>query len=288
MKKTAAEYCQSFHITREDVEIIQQAGKLIAPKLNDIISKYTAWLHSDEGLMSILGGAAGATRNAQLKKEHWASVFGANIDADYIDLRYRLGYHHADIGMSIEQHFSIVTQFVYLFENAFEELNIVSAELHKAFTKFVNLDLSIVLQAYSAAHDRIIHAQTEAILAMSAPIAQLWTGILFLPLLGIVDSKRAHDVMSTMLTKVATLHAKIFILDISGIAVVDTAVANHFIKIARATRLMGCRTLISGISPAVAQTIVELGIDVADLSTTSSMQDAIRLAFSMTGIREIC
>ena len=86
------------------------------------------------------------------------------------------------------------------------------------------------------------------------------------------------------LEKIAESQARIFILDISGVGVVDTAVANHLIKISRATRLMGCECVISGVSPSIAQTIVDLGIDVGDVKTTSTMKDALATAFKQLGM----
>jgi rsbT co-antagonist protein RsbR len=91
--------------------------------------------------------------------------------------------------------------------------------------------------------------------------------------------------MDTTLKKIADTHARIFILDISGVGVVDTAVANHLIKITKATRLMGCESTISGVSPAIAQTIVELGIDIGSVKTTVTMKDALRDAFATLGAR---
>jgi rsbT co-antagonist protein RsbR len=85
--------------------------------------------------------------------------------------------------------------------------------------------------------------------------------------------------MNATLEKIAQSQARVFILDISGVGVVDTAVANHLIKISRATRLMGCESIISGVSPAIAQTIVDLGIEVGDVKTTATMKDALGMAF---------
>jgi rsbT co-antagonist protein RsbR len=104
-----------------------------------------------------------------------------------------------------------------------------------------------------------------------------------LPVVGIIDSKRAQDIMHAMLSMIRETKAKVFILDISGVAVVDTAVANHLIKITKATRLMGCECTISGVSPSIAETVVELGIDVGNVSTTASLQDALVFAFAKTG-----
>jgi len=104
-----------------------------------------------------------------------------------------------------------------------------------------------------------------------------------LPVVGIIDSRRAQDIMAAMLAKIAETRSRVIILDISGVAVVDTAVANHLIKITKATRLMGCECTISGVSPAIAQTIVELGIDVGDVKTTATLQDSLVDAFKRTG-----
>jgi rsbT co-antagonist protein RsbR len=114
---------------------------------------------------------------------------------------------------------------------------------------------------------------------MSTPVTQIWEGILLLPLVGLIDSKRAQDIMNASLAKIAETQARSFILDISGVGVVDTAVANHLIKVTKATRLMGCECAISGVSPAIAQTIVELGIDVGEVKTTANMRDALSAAF---------
>ena len=101
-----------------------------------------------------------------------------------------------------------------------------------------------------------------------------------LPIVGILDSKRAQDLMQNILLEINQTQAKVVILDISGVAVVDTAVANHIIKITKATKLMGCICIVSGVSPAIAQTIVELGINVETITTTASLKDALKLAFN--------
>lgn len=125
---------------------------------------------------------------------------------------------------------------------------------------------------------RVREEQDEMLAQMSTPVTQLWDGILLLPLVGIIDSKRVRNIMTTVLNKIANMQAKVFILDISGIAVVDTAVANYLIKMTQSTRLMGCTCLISGVAASVAQTIVELGIDVGEMRTTNSLKDALRIA----------
>ena len=101
-----------------------------------------------------------------------------------------------------------------------------------------------------------------------------------LPVIGIIDSFRAQQMMEKMLNEIKETSAKVIILDIQGVAAVDTAVANHLIKIAKATRLMGCTCILSGISPGVAQTLVQLGIELGTINTKSNLQEALLDSFS--------
>jgi len=127
--------------------------------------------------------------------------------------------------------------------------------------------------------------QERAMLSLSTPITKLWHNILLLPLVGTMDNRRGQIILSSSLEKVAATQSRVFILDISGVSVVDTAVANGFIRLAKAVRLMGCACILSGISPAIAQTIVELGIQIDELETTSTMQDALVRALALTGMQ---
>ncbi len=128
--------------------------------------------------------------------------------------------------------------------------------------------------------EKRLREQSRTIQEISTPAISLWEGIVVLPVLGVVDSMRAQQMMNAMLNKIRETSAKTIILDIQGVAAVDTAVASHLIKITKATKLMGCHCIISGISPAVAEALVHLGIDLGDVATNSSLRDALGDAFA--------
>jgi methyl-accepting chemotaxis protein len=128
-----------------------------------------------------------------------------------------------------------------------------------------------------------VEKRSLALLEMSTPVTKIWDGVLFAPIVGIVDSKRSVDIMNRALSSIADTRASTLLLDIGGVAIVDTAVANHLIKIAKAAVLMGCRTIISGISPSIAQTIAELGIDLGSIQTTSTIESALRDSITRPG-----
>jgi len=123
-----------------------------------------------------------------------------------------------------------------------------------------------------------VERRSLALLEMSTPATKIWDGVLFMPIVGIVDSRRSADIMDKALSKIASTGAQTLMLDVGGVAVVDTAVANHLIKVAKAAILMGCGTIISGISPAIATTIAELGIDLGEIRTTSTIETALQQA----------
>ena len=129
-----------------------------------------------------------------------------------------------------------------------------------------------------------IREQSQTIRAISTPAIKLWEGVVILPVVGVVDSMRAQQMMDIMLAKIVETSARVIILDIQGVAALDTAVANHLMKITKATHLMGCHCIISGISPAVAQTIVHLGIDMSAIHTNSTLGDALAEAFRVLGL----
>jgi rsbT co-antagonist protein RsbR len=133
-------------------------------------------------------------------------------------------------------------------------------------------------------YEERLREQSHTIREMSTPTIELWDGVLVLPVVGVVDSMRAQHMMDSMLSKIAETHSKVIIMDIQGVAAVDTAVANHLIKITRATKLMGCECILSGITPAVAQTIIQLGIDMDNIKTKSTLSDGLAEAFTILNL----
>ena len=132
-------------------------------------------------------------------------------------------------------------------------------------------------QAEMMEAERMRRELDDTLQQMSTPVTPIWEGILMLPLIGFVDSTRTDDVMRKTLGRISQTGAKMFILDISGVPTVDTAVANQLIKITKATKIMGCETLVSGVSSEIAHTIVELGVDLAGMQTTSTLRDALAM-----------
>ena len=130
-----------------------------------------------------------------------------------------------------------------------------------------------------------MEAQKRAIQELSTPIIPVMDRILVMPLVGTVDSMRARDITRTLLAGIQKHRAKIVILDITGVDVVDSGVANHLNKTIHAARLKGAHTIITGVSDAVAETIVDLGIDWSAIETLNDLQTGLVFALNSLGIR---
>jgi rsbT co-antagonist protein RsbR len=122
---------------------------------------------------------------------------------------------------------------------------------------------------------KTIVQQQEELMELSSPVTKVWDNILILPVIGTLDSQRTQIMMENLLNKIVATGCTISILDITGVLTVDTQVANHLLKTVTSARLLGAECIISGISPAIAQTIVHLGIDLTSIRTKATLQDAM-------------
>lgn len=122
---------------------------------------------------------------------------------------------------------------------------------------------------------KIILQQQEDLLELSSPVSKVWENILILPVIGTLDSQRTQIMMENLLQKIVSTGCTTAILDITGVPTVDTQVANHLLKTVTAARLLGAECIVSGISPAIAQTIVHLGINLSNILTKATLQDAM-------------
>lgn len=140
------------------------------------------------------------------------------------------------------------------------------------------------VESFIKQREETISRQQQDLLELSTPVVKLWDGILALPMIGTLDSNRTQIVMETLLQEIVATGARIAIIDITGVPTVDTLVAQHLLKTVAAARLMGAETMISGIRPQIAQTIVHLALDLGDVTTKATLADAFRLALDRLGV----
>lgn len=151
------------------------------------------------------------------------------------------------------------------------ELGEAKSELNRTLAQqeAVNRELEAKLET--------IEVQQAAIRELSTPIIEVWAGVLCLPVVGIVDSQRSAEMTETLLETIVSKQARMAIVDITGIDVMDTKTADHFIKMAKAVRLLGAECIISGINPSIAQTLTHIGVDLTAMRTMRNLRDALQM-----------
>lgn len=139
------------------------------------------------------------------------------------------------------------------------------------------------MEAFQKTREDVISRQQQELLELSTPVVRLWENVLALPLIGTLDSARTQIVMQNLLEAIVQTRSDFAIIDITGVPVVDTLVAQHLLKTVAAARLMGADCFISGIRPQIAQTIIHLGVDLANVTTKATLADAFAVALRRSG-----
>ncbi|MBS4178610.1 RsbT co-antagonist protein RsbRA [Lederbergia citrea] len=159
-----------------------------------------------------------------------------------------------------------------------EEVNQLLFDFDKWLTPIYNQ----LIEAYSATWERTVSLQKIALQELSAPLIPVFDKITIMPLVGTIDTERARLIMENLLTGVVKHRAEVVLIDITGVPVVDTMVAHHIIQAADAVRLVGAKCMLVGIRPEIAQTIVSLGINLNQITTTSTLRKGIEAALAFT------
>ena len=274
-----------FDISSEDLALLKRCGEKLAlsDQIQSVIERFYVWLGEQPEFSIFFNSQETVDRVKRMQKDYWEEFFSGVVDQKYVDHRVRIGEIHAQRDLPNLIYFAAMAHFNKLFSDAIISCDLSYEDTSQAFTAFDKLRLLDMLvtsdQIAQFARRRVVESG-KAMLEMSTPVTSIWDGILLLPLVGIVDSQRTQDIMDKSLTRISETRARVFVMDISGVVTVDTAVANNFIRITQATRLMGCDCIISGISPNVARTLVELGANVGEVRTTATLRDALQLALA--------
>lgn len=276
---------RKFQIDASDLALIKAAGEMLAGELAAFVDDWYEWLQQQEEYQYFFGGNAEALNRVRRQQmEHWRTFFSGEMDERFAESRRYIGAVHARIDLPNDIYLAGVSKAVALLVERVSRLAPDrSSAINAALRKCMFVETYYVMDEISRIQREKIAQHSRAVMEVSTPVTPIWEGILLLPLLGIIDSARTQDIMNKSLSKISELRAKVFVLDISGVGALDTAVANQLIKITKATRLMGCEAIISGISPAIARTVVELGVSVGEVKTTATLRDAFEIALRLVG-----
>ncbi|MBT2571738.1 RsbT co-antagonist protein RsbRA [Planococcus sp. ISL-110] len=264
----------------------KQMAQYIQGNLTEIISQWQGKMKSEENERSF------QTMPEELMNQtshEFAELMISNLLESHQAYKNRLNEFAEKvvrIGWSITFVTKAITHFAeIIYENMTNEKIIHEGNIAayvKEFSNWITPISENTIEAYSKTWERTVSLQKIALQELSASLIPVFEKVSVMPLVGTIDTERAKLIMENLLEGVVKHRAEVVLLDITGVPVVDTMVAHHIIQAADAVRLVGAKCMLVGIRPEIAQTIVTLGINLNDFTTTSTLQRGVEQALAWT------
>jgi rsbT co-antagonist protein RsbR len=173
-----------------------------------------------------------------------------------------------------------------LFEKYHDDFDLLTRVLD-AYEPAANRIANTVAVSFVEERERVIREQADALRELSTPVLQVRERLLILPIIGVLDNARAHQLTDQLLRAIRKHRARVVVIDITGVADVDEPVANHLVQTVDASRLMGAGVIITGLSSEIAQTLVTIGVDLDKMNTVGDLQGGIEEAERLLGFKVV-
>ena len=273
--------------TPEDFARVEAMKSEVLDHLDALLAIFFDYLKRFEEARGLIGNAALLEEARRLKREHLVAMVQGKYDAHYVTQRFRLGlvYNRAqlDVGLFMGAFHALMSAIGERIIARFPTDSAAAFAHYRSFKKVLFFDLAIIFDGILASREQTIRRQQEAIRELSTPTLQLRERLLILPIIGLLDSHRAKQLADNLLQAIRAHRAKVVVMDVTGVATVDSKVANHLIQTAEAARLMGAVMIVTGLSVEVAQSLVTLGVDLSRLNTMGDLQGGIEQAEKILG-----
>jgi len=274
----------------EDEERLQKLAMVSEDYAQEVIDAFYRHLLSFEEMKAFFPDSELLNRVKAKQKAYFVRLTQGNYDLDYVEDRLKIGAIHEQIDLPVKFYLSMYNFYLrQVWQHIFEIDREHPDEMMEVFfslMKLTFLDISLAIDTYIDSRERTIKAlQQEAIRELSTPVLPFREGMLLLPIIGQIDSQRARQLTEHLLLSIRANRAKVVVIDITGVATVDSRVANHLVQTVDAARLMGTKVVFSGISPEIALTMVTLGIDLGPVYTVGDLQNGIEHAERLLGYR---
>ena len=258
---------------------------------NPVIDEFYRHLLSFEETRTFFHDPKVLERVKALQKTYFLGLTEGDYGATYVADRLRVGTVHEHIGLAPRWYLGMYAFYLRAIANqllaAFSSDPAKGLKLFLSMIKLAFLDMTLAINTYIYARESALRRQQEAIRELSTPVLQIRDRLLLLPIVGLIDSQRAKLITEGVLRAIRGSRAKVVVMDVTGVATIDSRVANHLLQTVAAARLMGATVIVTGLSAEVAQSLVGLGIDLTTLITVGDLQGGIEEGERLLGFRVV-
>jgi rsbT co-antagonist protein RsbR len=283
--------CMGFHITTNDLLNLAQSYELLQHSLDAIGEPFAVkdrqhrWVAGNTALAKVIGRPLAeiiGRSDPDFFPVEQAKIFWEGDDTLFASGEPIFQEEEITTGDGVVR--TIYTRKYPLHNNAGEIIGLCA--LLTDITEIAHRRQEVEhLEQDIAAQMQTIREQQHLLEQISVPVIQIWDQVLLLPLIGIIDEPRANRIMESTLEAIAAASATVLIVDITGVPVVDTNIASYLVQSIQAAQLLGCESLLVGISPQIAQTLVALGVDFSHITTRATLQQGLAHALEQLNFR---
>jgi rsbT co-antagonist protein RsbR len=274
---------------QEDIARIVSVKNVVLKRVDDYTEAFFAYLANLGEATALFNRREALNEAKRRKREHVIALAAGEYGSDYVEQRIALAVLYSRYGLE-------TSAFLGAFHHMTAMMGVdimkqAARDSDEGFQKFVSLqkvgqfDIGIITDVLIAERERTISLQQEAIRELSTPVLQIRERLLVLPIIGMLDSQRAKQMTDSLLRAIRANRARVVVIDITGVAAVDSKVANHLIQTVAAARLMGSLVIVTGLSADVAQSLVALGVDLGKLNTMADLQGGLEEAENILGYK---
>jgi rsbT co-antagonist protein RsbR len=266
----------------DDIARLTSVRPLMRERVDDYVAAFFDYLAGIEEATELFNNPHTLQEAKHLKREHLSAMVSGDYGKRYVDERIRLATLYGRVGLDIRVFLGAYHYLMTQIGNDIIQRH--NEDRNAAFKTFISLkkiaffDMAIIIDVMLEERERTIIRQQEAIRELSTPVLQLSDGLLLLPLIGVLNTERTRQLTTELLTTIRKTRARVVVMDVTGVAAMDSVVAQRIAQSVAAARLMGASVIMSGLSPSVAQALAVLGIELSGLETAGDLQSGVERA----------